>query len=230
LKRFLRLSAIAVMLMSLGAPVFAKQARSERPGQAQKSSPAQAPNSGNSQKAGNGQPQQPAAPPPQTAPPEEAPAGPALDKLGASLKQIETSLESQNLTDQALQDLRQQLDPVARAIGAVIDRLTPRLGDLKDRLDQLGPKPAEGAPPESPAVTDERDRQQKLYNDTDELLKRARLLAVQADQTAADITARRRALFTRSLFQRAASIANPAIWVDVWKEHPRRCGCHKVGF
>jgi potassium-dependent mechanosensitive channel len=172
----------------------------------------------------------PRAPPPQTAPPEEAPAGPALDKLGASLKQIETSLESQNLTDQALQDLRQQLDPVARAIGAVIDRLTPRLGDLKDRLDQLGPKPAEGAPPESPAVTDERDRQQKLYNDTDELLKRARLLAVQADQTAADITARRRALFTRSLFQRAASIANPAIWVDVWKEHPRRCGCHKVGF
>ena len=69
---------------------------------------------------------------------EEAPAGPALDELGASLKQIETSLGSQNLTDQALQDLRQQLVPVARAIGAVIDRLTPRLGDLKDRLDQLG--------------------------------------------------------------------------------------------
>jgi potassium-dependent mechanosensitive channel len=51
-------------------------------------------------------------------------------------------------------------------------------------------------------------------------LKRARLLAVQADQTGANITARRRALFTRSLFARAASIANPALWTDVWQEAP----------
>lgn len=218
------------MLMSLGAPVFAKQARSEQPSQAQKSSPAQAPDTRHSQKAGNGQREQPAPPPPQNVPPEEAPAGPALDMLSASRKQIETSLESQNLTDQELQDLRQQLDPVASAIGAVIDRLTPRLGDLKDRLDQLGPKPAEGAPPESPAVTDERNRQQKLYNDTDELLKRARLLTVQAEQTATEITARRRALFTRSLFQRAASIANPAIWVDVWKEAPGDAAAVKAAF
>src|SRR5262249_15561037 len=80
------------------------------------------------------------------------------------------------------------------------------------------PKPADDAPPESPAVTAERASQQKLFNDTDELLKRARLLAVEADQTAANITARRRALFTRSLFERATSLANPALWSAVWQE------------
>lgn len=232
LKRFLFLSALAmvVLAMPFSAAVLAKQPRPDRHGVAQKSPPLQAPDSGNSQKGSSSQPQPPAAPPPQAAPPEEAPAGPALDKLGASLKQIETSLESQSVTDQELQNLRQRLDPVARAIGAVIDRLTPRLGAFKDRLDQLGPKPAEGAPPESPAVTEERDNQQKLYNDTDELLKRARLLAVQADQTAAEITARRRALFTRSLFQRAASIANPAIWAYVWKEAPGDAAAIKSAF
>ena len=76
--------------------------------------------------------------------------------------------------------MRQQIDPVSDAVGDAVDRLTPRLADIKTRLDQLGPKPADSAPPESPAVTAERADQQKLYNDTGELLKRARLLAVQA--------------------------------------------------
>ena len=157
-------------------------------------------------------------PPP--APPEQAPIGPALDKLSASLKQIEASLERHDLTDADLQALRQQIDPISDAVADALDRLTPRLDEIKARLDQLGPKPDDSAPPESPAVTAERADQQKLYNDTGELLKRARLLAVEADQTGATITARRRALFTRSLFARAASIANPALWADVWHEAP----------
>ena len=162
----------------------------------------------------------PAPPPPAPPPPDQVPIGPALDKLSMSLKQIEASLERHDLTDAELQDLRQQIDPISAAVGDALDRLTPRLAGVKTRLDQLGPKPDDSGPSESPAVTAERADQQKLYNDTDELLKRARLLAVQADQTGANITARRRALFTRSLFARAASIANPALWTDVWREMP----------
>jgi potassium efflux system protein len=146
---------------------------------------------GSAQKQGpaNGQTSPPAGPPapPLPAPPEQAPIGPALDKLSASLKQIEASLERHDLTDADLQALRQQIDPVSDAVGDAVDRLTPRLADIKTRLDQLGPKPADSAPPESPAVTAERADQQKLYNDTGELLKRGRLLAVEADQTGAAI-------------------------------------------
>ena len=91
---------------------------------------------------------------------------------------------------------------------------------IKTRLDQLGPKPDDQAPPESPAVTAERADQQKLYNDTDELLKRAPLLAVQADQTSAKITARRRALFTRSLFARARASQIPPSGPMSWHEAP----------
>ena len=180
----------------------------------------------------NGQTSQPAGPPapPRPAPPAQAPIGPALDKLSASLKQIEASLERHDLTDADLQALRQQIDPISDAVAGVLDRLTPDLARIKARLDQLGPKPDDSAPPENPAVTAERAGQQKLYNDTDELSKRARLLGVEADQTGATVTARRRTLFTRSLFARAASIANPALWAGVWHEAPGYAAAIKAVF
>jgi potassium-dependent mechanosensitive channel len=176
----------------------------------------------------NGQASPPA--PPQPAPPEQAPIGPTLDKLSASLKQIEASLERHDLTDADLQASRQQIDPISDAVAGALDRLTPRLAAIKARLDQLGPKPDDSAPPESPAVTAERADQQKLYSDTDELSKRARLLAVEAEQTGAKIKARRRALFTRSLFARATSIANPALWSEVWHEAPSDAAAIKAVF
>jgi small-conductance mechanosensitive channel len=171
----------------------------------------------------------PAPPPPAPPPPELVPLGPLIDQLSASLKQIEAS-ERHDLTDASLQNLRQQVDPISAAVRGAIDRLAPRLDAIKTRLDQLGPKPDDSAPPESPAVTAERANQQKLYNDTDELLKRARLLAVEADQTAARITAQRRALFTRSLFARVDSIASPALWADVWHEAPADWAITKAVF
>ncbi|MGH6841433.1 MAG: DUF3772 domain-containing protein, partial [Methylocella sp.] len=172
----------------------------------------------------------PAPSPPAPPPPEQAPMSPVLDKQSASLKQIEASLEHHDLTDAELQALRQQIDPISDAVGGALDRLTPRLAGIKARLDQLGPKPDDEAPPENPAVTAERAEQQKLYNDTDELSKRASLLAVKADQNRANITARRRALFTRSLFARVASIASPALWTDVWREAPGDTAAVKAVF
>jgi potassium-dependent mechanosensitive channel len=173
-------------------------------------------------------------PPPanQAPPPEASPPGPVIDQLSASLKQIETTLERHDLTDAELQSLRDQLSPISSKLGTVIDHLTPRLAAIQARLDELGPSPKPGAetPPESPEVSAERAKQQKLYTDTEELLKRARLLAVEADQTAARITAQRRALFTRSLFARAMSIANPALWTAVWDEAPGDVGVIKTAF
>jgi potassium-dependent mechanosensitive channel len=220
-------------LIGILALIATAPARGEAPAKqapVQKQDKAQGP----AQKQGpaNGQTSRPAGPPAvlQQAPPEQAPIGPALDKLSASLKQIEASLERQDLTDADLQALRQQIDPISDAVTGALDRLTPRLTGIKARLDQLGQKPDDQAPPESPEVTAERASQQQLYNDTDELLKRARLLAVEADQTRANITARRRALFTRSLFARATSIANPALWVDVWHEAPGDAAAIKTVF
>ncbi|MCL2453115.1 MAG: DUF3772 domain-containing protein, partial [Alphaproteobacteria bacterium] len=168
-----------------------------------------------------GEPMGPPAPPPQAPPsPDQMPIGPLLDQFGATLKDIKVKLEEHDLTDAELLKLRQQIDPISAAIEDALDRLTPRLENIKTRLDQLGPKPNDSAPPESPVITKERADQQKMFDDTTEFLKRARLLAVQATQMGEYITALRRALFTRSLFARAQSLLSPSLWAEVWREAP----------
>lgn len=226
----LKYLACLIGVVALLAVVPPRGEAAAKPAPVQKQDKAQGP--AQNQGPANGQTSQPMGPPapPPPAPPEHAPFGPALDKLSASLKQIEASLELHDLTDANLQALRQQIDPISDAVAGVLDRLTPHLAGIKARLDQLGPKPDDSAPAESPAVTAERADQQKLYSDTDELSKRARLLAVQADQTGANITARRRALFTRSPFARAESIADPALWTDVWREAPSDTAAVKAVF
>lgn len=161
-------------------------------------------------------PERPAPPPA----PEQTPIGADLDKASAVLKQVEASLKNRNLSDAALQDLRQQLDPISVSANGAIQRLTPRIAAIQTRLDQLGPKPDDDSTPESAAVTQERTDQQKSLKDAQELLKRARLLSVQTEQIDTFIKARRRDLFTRSLFEQAPSIATPTLWADVYREAP----------
>jgi small-conductance mechanosensitive channel len=160
----------------------------------------------------------PARPGAATEAPEPGPVGPELDKIHAILKQVVASLEGNNLTDAELVALRQKLEPVAPAARAAIERLEPRLATIQTSLDQLGPKPNGDAESESPAVTAERSDQQKNFSDANELLKHARVIAVQADQITTQIAARRRALFTHSLFERTSSISSAKFWTDVASE------------
>ncbi len=157
------------------------------------------------------------APPP---PPDLAHAAEALDKANAALNDIETGLDQHNLSDGSLAAARQQIGPIAESVSATAEKITPQLAQIKARLDQLGSPPDDKSPPENPSVTEERAAQQQSFSNADELLKRAKLLAVRADQLKSNIAARRRALFTRSLFQQSTSIANAALWSDVWRETP----------
>lgn len=160
-----------------------------------------------------------ALPAPAVLSPEEI--GKILDGVNASLTSIEKRLQKPELTDAELQELGAELSPASEQLLTAIPRLTPRLAAIQSRIDQLGPKPAAGAPPESPAVTAERADQQKAYDQISDLLKRANLLAVQTDQIGKAIANRRHTLFTTSLFERATSLVNPALWVVVVQEIPK---------
>src|SRR2546423_7870917 len=94
-----------------------------------------------------------------------------------------------NLRSAELQALREQIDPVSDSIRATLKRLEPTLAATKERLDQLGPKPDAKAPRENPAVTAERTSQQKSYADISEVVKQARALAAEAEQTRTSIDA-----------------------------------------
>lgn len=157
----------------------------------------------------------PPAPAAAPAPRQKPEPGALIDQAKGQLDQVIAALRRDSLDDAGLQGLRAQLDPASAAVQSAIDQLTPILDASKARLDQLGPKPDEKAPPESSNVTADRAEQQQHYNDADEALKRARLLALQIEQTGTTIVSRRRAMFVSSLFHHSYSIVSPTLWRGV---------------
>ena len=138
----------------------------------------------------------------------------------ADLTRIEKTLDRQDLTDAALQGLRGDLDPITRTARETQDEITPRLAAVKTRLDQLGPKPDDKAPPENATVTADRQQQQQIYDDLDAQMKQARLLGVDADEVTDRIVSRRRALFARAVFSRSYSILDLGLWSNAIREVP----------
>ena len=143
-----------------------------------------------------------------------------LDGVRAGLEQIEQTLNRQDLGDSALLDLRARLEPLSAVLQGALDELAPRQDVLRVRLEQLGPKPGDKAPPEAPSVSAEREELQRQFDDADASVKRARLLSVRLDQATDAILVRRRALFTRTLFVRNYSIVSPELWISVLHELP----------
>jgi potassium-dependent mechanosensitive channel len=138
-----------------------------------------------------------------------------LTGFKSQLDQIESSLGGRALTDDALRQLRDQTDVVAGEVEKIIEQLSPRADAIKARLDQLGSKPAAGAPPESPEIAKERDERQSEFSETGETLRLAGSLLVQARQINERIIELRRAAFTRTLFTRSASLLSPDLWLSV---------------
>lgn len=147
----------------------------------------------------------------------------AIDAARSELDRIEGRLGdgNLNLTDEELAGLRERIDPMTASLDAAIAQLAPKLSAADARLAQIGAKPAEGQPAESPDVTKERDAQTGARQQVDEAIKRGRLLQVEASQVADQITERRRALLASRLFERSRSLLDPTLWSDVVGEASR---------
>ena len=147
--------------------------------------------------------------------------GAALDQARAQLDQIEATLQRDNLNDGTLAEMRNQIEPLAVAVGAAVTALTPQLASADARLEQIGPKPADGEPAESNDVAKERDAQTAARQKIDEQIKRGRLLQVEASQVSDQITQRRRELLAQRLFERSRSLLDPGLYMDVIEQAPR---------
>ncbi len=143
-----------------------------------------------------------------------------LDAARAELDQISIALRRDRLTDADLIARRQDLEPLAANVAEVIERVSPAYESVKARLDQLGPVD-EKDKDKSAAIEGDRAEQQRLFNQVDGVLKRARALSLEVDQARAYITSRRRAIFTGALFQRSSSLLSPDLWSTVFGEIPR---------
>ncbi|MBN8727075.1 MAG: mechanosensitive ion channel family protein [Xanthomonadales bacterium] len=155
----------------------------------------------------------------QTTPPSPPAAAPVT---------LDSSPKSFDAARQRLAEIRKQLAAAATrddaellgfrdttlAVGAQAEALvadrTPRLAAVEARLAELGPAPTEGGEARDIAV--QRADLDKQRGALDAEIKRARLLSVDSQQLAAEISEARRASFQATLSERTASPLLPAFW------------------
>lgn len=139
----------------------------------------------------------------------------SFDAANQQLADIRKQLGANDIDDAHLNGFR---DAVA-AIGAQADALgadrAPKLAALDARLAELGPAPAKGGPAEAPDIAAQRADLDKQRTALDAETKRAKLLALDSQQLAAQIAEARRAGFQQRLSQRTASPLTPAFWRDI---------------
>src|SRR5215212_8491383 len=111
-----------------------------------------------------------------------------LDASKLDLEQREAALNRRDLSDAELQGLRQGIDPITESLRALIGDLAPKLEAAKARLEQLGPKPKEDDPDESPDVARDRAERESAVAELDETQRLARAILIQAEQLTAQVS------------------------------------------
>ncbi|HEY4030288.1 MAG TPA: DUF3772 domain-containing protein, partial [Caulobacteraceae bacterium] len=137
-----------------------------------------------------------------------------LDAAEVKLRAIRVETRPSSLDNAALKAHQAAIIPIQADLADALAALTPRLQDAQARLAQLGPPPAAGHPAESSDVAASRAQLVKLQNNLDGNSKRARLLAVEADQLNDAISARLQQNFTARLWARSRSALQPSLWRD----------------
>jgi potassium efflux system protein len=142
-----------------------------------------------------------------------------LDAAKADLAQREKELGRQDLTPIDLSRIRDGISPVADQLRTIVSRTEEPLEAARERLTQLGPKPKDVE--ESPEVIQERAEREAHVTRIDETQRLAKSLLVQTDQIIDRISNRRRASFTRGLFERSQGLLTPTLWTKVAADMPR---------
>lgn len=141
--------------------------------------------------------------------------------LAAARKQIdEIRKQVPDQTDDAvlLKQRGEALDIQSKA-DAATEALTPQLASVTARLSELG-APPDGAK-EAPDVAAQRAQLEKNSRALDAQIKLARLLSVDAGQTAEQISAQRRKQFQARLGERRDSFLSGQFWTEFRQELPR---------
>ena len=114
--------------------------------------------------------------------------------------------------------LRAQVLGAGTQANAAAAGLEPQLTSIQARLNELGP--VTPGQLEAPEVAILRTQLNKVRADLDAQLKRARLLAVESEQTAGDISALRRSEFQARLGERTSSILSSLFWTELKTDLP----------
>ncbi|SAI67981.1 membrane protein [Bordetella ansorpii] len=121
--------------------------------------------------------------------------------------------------DSDLEKWRGDVQQVQSQADALAESLAPRLADVTARLNQLGPVSEDAK--EAPDVAEQRRQLEKSSSSVDAQVKLARLLSVEASQTAERISAMRRTQFQERLGERRGTFLSATFWRELRNEAPR---------
>lgn len=127
-----------------------------------------------------------------------------LDRLAAKIDDLNRKVKASAEDDARLVVLRAELETVSQALLKSGLAFRPRLAEINARLEQLGPAPGEGQPPEPDIVAGERQNLVSEKAEINVLLGVAENLSVRVKRLIDDIAEMRRDLFARLLTKRYA--------------------------
>ncbi|MCG6858864.1 MAG: DUF3772 domain-containing protein [Salaquimonas sp.] len=183
------------------------------PEQAQKPSPAPAPSQAPSQVPAK-EPEQPNGQAGAVAGNATADAAKQIAGWNEILDSFQQALDREGVSNQQLSKFSDEAIEISRQAASLINTLTPRVEEIRKQIDQLGPAPKEGEPPEADAVAAKRTTLQEALAVVDGPLREARLIMVRTDQINGAALTKRRDRFLRQLFEQTTSILDPDFWRD----------------
>ena len=138
----------------------------------------------------------------------------ALVSLSKQLDGIKTTLTNKNET-LPLNDLRTETGQVQQQANQWVDTLTPEMDGVQARLTVLGPPPAAGAPPVTPAVSQQRRQLERDKSKLDGEMKQAQLLSQDAAKLTTQIAETRNEQFQTQLSTRNGTPLSIAFWSNL---------------
>jgi len=141
-------------------------------------------------------------------------AEPATAKLQRELARIEAGIAEHSFNDERLVNLRVETDKLSKALIDFGVSFRPELARINARLEEMGPVPKEGEPPEPQIVASERKDLVARKAAINSELAAAERLSIRASDASARISDLRRELFANTLFRRttAQGVFNADNW------------------
>src|SRR5690606_27404193 len=118
-----------------------------------------------------------------------------LDRLSTIIDDLSRKVSASAEDDARLVELRTELEAVSQAVLKSGLAFRPRLAEINTRLEQLGPAPGDGQPPEPDIVAGERQNLVSEKAEINVLLGIAENLSVRIKRLIDDIAEMRRDLF-----------------------------------
>jgi potassium-dependent mechanosensitive channel len=154
----------------------------------------------------------------QAVPPPQRPFSQLVDVWTRQLDRISTRTEQADVLPAEIDALREQAADVRAAAAAAATLARNDLADTNKLLAPLQAKPGPDQPPETQAVTAERERLTQQASISESRVKQCEVIIARADQLLERMTKLRGEVVLNTLLHRDVSPLSPSVWPRLWPE------------